>query len=116
MAKYNEEFKLTSNEVELIDHALGEQVNALSCGAAIRNHGDTLNYKVYKFNVRDIELIESAVRNWIGALLCSNSPSVAASAISENDGKIRQCEDLLGSLYNQKVWYGQVHHTGVPLG
>lgn len=115
MAKYNEEFKLTSNEVELIDHALGEQVGALSCGTALKGRGDAPDYKVYKFNLRDIELIESAVRNWIGALLRSNSPSTAA-AIGENDSKIRQCEDLLGSLYNQKVWYSQVHPTGVPLG
>jgi hypothetical protein len=115
MAKYNEEFKLTTNEIELIDYALGERINALSCGSMSRISNDTTNDKVYKLNIRDVELIENAVRDRISALSrIYLSPS--AYFFTENDGKIRQFEELLGTLFNQKVWYSQVHHTGVPLG
>jgi hypothetical protein len=115
MTKYNEEFKLTAHDIELIDYALGEQHTLLSCGAALTGSGEASDYKVYKLNIRDIELIENAVRDRISALSQINlSPSVPV--FKENDGRIRQFEELLGTLYNQKVWYSQVHHTGVPLG
>lgn len=115
MAAYNEDFRLTLHDIELIDCALGERINALSYGAGLRDNLDASDYSLCKFNRRDIELIENAVRDRLAVLTPINlSPSAGHDRV--NDSQIKQYEELLGTLYNQKVWYSQVHHTGVPLG
>jgi hypothetical protein len=69
----------------------------------------------FKLNLRDIELIEHALHEQINLLAHVNLVGSGAGA-AENDLKIRQYHEVLGKLHNQKIWYGQMHHTGVPLG
>jgi hypothetical protein len=69
----------------------------------------------FKLNTKDIALIEEALREEVAILAHENFTFVAGSA-KANDRKIHALEELLGKLHNQKIWYGQVHHTGVPLG
>ncbi|MGH8499470.1 MAG: hypothetical protein ACRERV_11790 [Methylococcales bacterium] len=39
------------------------------------------------------------------------------SAIESKDKKLKQVNELLGKIYNQKIFYSQIHcHEGVPLG
>lgn len=71
--------------------------------------------ETFKLNLRDIELIEQAVRKQI-SVLASINLGAAAENDAENDGKIREYQELLGKLHNQKIWYGQIHRSGVPLG
>jgi len=69
----------------------------------------------FKLNVRDIELIEHALHEQIHELAHANLTPGAGGA-TQNDEKIREYQQVLGKLHNQKIWYGQVHQTGVPLG
>jgi len=69
----------------------------------------------FKLNVRDIELIEQALRaqlsNLAGLNLLENTKNHEG-----NDRLIAEINSLLGKLSNQKIYYGQVNRTGVPLG
>ena len=78
MSTYNEMFKLTLKDVDLIERALRQQISHLS-------------------------LLEAATRH--------KEPEAA-----DNHYKIIELMHVLGNLHNQKIWYGQKHHTGVPLG
>lgn len=69
----------------------------------------------FKLNLRDIELIEHALHDQINLLAHANLVGGGAATV-ENEQKIRQYHEVLGKLHNQKIWYGQMHHTGVPLG
>ncbi len=76
------------------------------------------HYKdTFKFNVKDIELIEEALRNEIHTL--SNhmqmSAEIGSTGVQQFEDKIKELHQLLGKIHNQKIWYGQVHHTGVPI-
>jgi len=68
----------------------------------------------FKLNTKDIALIEDALRVQIAELAHENFTFIAGNA-QANDRKIHVLQDLLGKLHNQKIWYGQVHRTGVPL-
>ncbi|MGH7888785.1 MAG: hypothetical protein ACREPG_13060 [Candidatus Binatia bacterium] len=67
----------------------------------------------FNFQMRDIELIENAIRNEISRV-------AALSAINgsvETDASLaRELNQLLAKIYHQKVFYSQVHNTGVPGG
>lgn len=76
MGKYNENFTLNPKEIDLIEHALREQIARLSAAS--------------------LGGVDAEVR--------------------ENERLIGELHTLLGKLHNKKVWYGQVHPTGVPLG
>lgn len=69
----------------------------------------------FKLNLKDIELIEHALHEQINLLAHANLVSGGAET-AENEQKIRQYHEVLGKLHNQKIWYGQMHHTGVSLG
>ena len=70
--------------------------------------------KSFQLSIRQIDLVEEALRERIGILahvvLASGDESRA------NDSLIRELSDLLGSLHNQKIFYSQVNRTGVPGG
>lgn len=72
----------------------------------------------FELNVKDLELIEEALRNEISALSqrMSAVAGTESSSTEQLEGKIKQLHELLGKIHNQKIWYGQVHHTGVPIG
>lgn len=75
--------------------------------------------EVFRLNTRDIALIEQAVREQIGVFSRAQRLATVLGVRSEDENaetRIRELNGLLGKLHNQKVWYGQVHHTGVPLG
>ena len=42
--------------------------------------------------------------------------ALALAATIANHNKIFELMEVMGTLSNQKIWYGQIHHTGVPLG
>ena len=122
MSKYNNQFKLESAEKEQIERVLSKEFHGASSRNALqkRQELEALMGRlreqegIFTLNVRDVDLIEESVRAQIHTLSQENlsgSPEVARA----NKGRIMELEQLLGTLHNQKVWYGQVHHTGVPL-
>jgi hypothetical protein len=68
----------------------------------------------FKLSVKDIELIERALRSHIQVLAQAHLAGTDRAA--EADEVIRDYQEVLGKLHNQKIWYGQTHATGVPLG
>ncbi|MBL8474469.1 MAG: hypothetical protein B7Z51_04905 [Methyloversatilis sp. 12-65-5] len=74
--------------------------------------------KSFQLTIHQIDLIEEAVRERIGILahvvLASGDANCEESRA--NDDQIRELNELLGSLHNQKIFYSQVNRTGVPGG
>lgn len=71
--------------------------------------------KQFQLTVKDVDLIERAVRHQIRHLAHSEASIQNEESIANHD-KIVELMTVLGTFHNQKIWYGQVHHTGVPLG
>ena len=71
--------------------------------------------KNFKLSIKDVDLIERSMRSQISHLAVTET-SAQTHESKENHKKIVELMDVLGTLHNQKVWYGQVHNTGVPLG
>ncbi|MDD5460307.1 MAG: hypothetical protein PHG00_01540 [Methylococcales bacterium] len=73
--------------------------------------------EMFKLTLKDVDLIERAVRQQI-TLLSSMEASAQYKQpkAAANHKKIIELMHVLGNLHNQKIWYGQKHHTGVPLG
>lgn len=69
----------------------------------------------FDLSIKDVELIESSIRCQI-SLLAQTEASPQSSEAAANHYKIIELMTVLGSLHNQKIWYGQTRHTGVPLG
>jgi len=69
--------------------------------------------KDFELNVDDIELIEHALgkqlsrlsENRLTLVQSTIKPEHEISSVQEIDEKIKQINDLLGRLYNQKIWY-----------
>ncbi|MDP3873477.1 MAG: hypothetical protein ABIF28_10505 [Pseudomonadota bacterium] len=74
--------------------------------------------KSFQLTIQQIDLIEEAVRERIGNLAHVVLASADASTEESraNDDQIRDLNELLGSLHNQKIFYSQVNRTGVPGG
>ena len=88
----------------------------------------------FSFNPKDIALIEEGLRalsehhdtimmiSQATLVKCSRFIDDAETAdqsavIESKEGKIREVNELLGKIYNQKIFYSQTHeHEGVPLG
>ncbi len=74
------------------------------------------NYnKTFELSVKEIDLIECSIRSQISQFsrLGATEPQ---SESTDNHKRIIELMHVMGTLHNQKIWYGQVHHTGVPLG
>lgn len=71
----------------------------------------------FKLTVKDVELIEAALRNEIGALTrrVHLHPDSTSTGDPDREDRIKQLHQVLGKIHTQKVWYGQAHQTGVPL-
>jgi hypothetical protein len=74
----------------------------------------------FQLSVQDIELIEKALRNEIshltGQIHLPDEPAPQATGMMKAcDENIRMIHQVLGKLHNQKIWYGQVNSTGVPI-
>ena len=71
--------------------------------------------KKFELSIKDVDLIERSMRYQISHL--SRTEALEKTQVSiENHNKIIELMNVLGTLHNQKIWYGQTHHTGVPLG
>ena len=71
--------------------------------------------KQFELSIKDIDLIEQAMRYQISNLARTEA-SLQSPESTANHNKIIEIMTVLGTLHNQKIWYGQIHHTGVPLG
>jgi len=73
--------------------------------------------EIFKLTLKDVDLIERAVRHQTShlSLLEANNHHKATGA-ADNHMKVIELMPVLGNFHNQKIWYGQKHHTSVPLG
>jgi hypothetical protein len=73
--------------------------------------------EMFKLTLKEVDLIERAARQKIGPLsrLEASTQYQEPEAV-EIHKKIIELMHVLGNLHNQKIWYGQKYHTGVPLG
>ncbi len=71
--------------------------------------------KSFELSIKDIDLIERSMRYQISHLARTEA-SVQTLESIENHNKIIELMNVLSTFHNQKIWYGQTHHTGVPLG
>ena len=75
----------------------------------------------FSFNPKDIELIEQGLRTLsenfdvLGDI--KNGASLGSDTVKAKDTKLKQINQVLGKIHNQKIFYSQTHpHKGVPLG
>ena len=71
--------------------------------------------KQFELSIKDIDLIERSLRFQISHLSHTETSHQTKESI-ENHNKIIELMGVLSTFHNQKIWYGQIHHTGVPLG
>jgi len=71
--------------------------------------------KEFELSIKDVDLIERSMRFQISHLARTESLAQTHESI-ENHKKIVELMNVLSTFHNQKIWYGQTHHTGVPLG
>ena len=71
--------------------------------------------KQFELSIKDVDLIERSIRFQISDLARTET-STQTHESRENHKKIVELMNVLSTLHNQKIWYGQTHHTGVPLG
>jgi len=72
--------------------------------------------EMFKLSLKDVDLIERAVRQQIAYLSrLDSSAQYEESDAADNHKKIVELIHLLGNLHNQKTGYGQKLHAGVPL-
>ncbi len=69
----------------------------------------------FKLSIKDIDLIESSVRSQIRQFALSDTFDRAPQD-PDHHSQIIELMDVLSTLHNQKIWYGETHHTGTPLG
>jgi hypothetical protein len=75
----------------------------------------------FSFNPKDIALIEEGLRTLSEhhdtIMMIRDGEGANSGAIECKDKKLKQVNELLGKIYNQKIFYSQTHnHDGVPLG
>lgn len=69
--------------------------------------------KEFELDLNDIEIIETALgkqltrlsENRLTLVQSTIKPEHEISSVTEIDEKIREINDLLGRLHNQKIWY-----------
>jgi hypothetical protein len=71
--------------------------------------------EMFKLSIKEVDLIECSIRSQISQISRLNAIDTHGEAI-DNYKKIIELMHVMGTLHNQKIWYGQVHHTGMPLG
>lgn len=75
----------------------------------------------FSFNPKDIALIEEGLRTLSEhhdtIMMFGDGESLDQAALETKDKKLKKVNELLGKIYNQKIFYSQTHrHDGVPLG
>ena len=71
--------------------------------------------KQFELSIKDIDLIERSLRLQISQLARTETLEKTQQSI-ENHNKIIELMGVLSTFHNQKIWYGQTHQTGIPLG
>lgn len=72
------------------------------------------NYReTFRLELRDIELIENALR---GELSRVAMPALESVARESEHLQVKEINQLLAKIYHQKVFYSQMRKTGVPGG
>ena len=71
--------------------------------------------KQFELSIKDIDLIERSLRFQISHLASTENSAQTKESI-ESHNKIIELMSVLGTFHNQKIWYAQTHHTGIPLG
>ena len=66
----------------------------------------------FRLSINDLELIERAIRVEI-SMHALVEPEHADFEVARQ--KTRELNEVLGKLFNQKVFYSQVNPTGVPV-
>jgi hypothetical protein len=66
----------------------------------------------FRLSINDLELIERAIRVEI-SMHALVEPEHADFEVARQ--KSRELDEVLGKLFNQKVFYSQVNPTGVPV-
>jgi len=67
----------------------------------------------FRFQIRDIELIENALRNELSRIA---TLSDWREREHQETLRARELNQLLAKIYHQKVIYSQVRATGIPSG
>ncbi len=67
----------------------------------------------FLFQIRDIEIIETALRGELSRL---SAHTLVGSADLPARTAAREINALLAKIYHQKIFYSQVRLTGVPGG
>ena len=70
--------------------------------------------KQFTLSLKDVDLIERSMRFQISHLSRTETLEKNKESI-ENHNKIIELMTVLGTFHNQKIWYGQAHHTGIPI-
>lgn len=75
----------------------------------------------FSFNPRDIELIELGLRtlseHYDVFVDLKKGATLESDCVKAKDHKLKQINEVLGKIHNQKIFYSQTHpHKGVPLG
>ena len=70
--------------------------------------------KEFALHMRDIDLIETALRGELSR--CATKTLMNDSAAPANSERVKEINLLLAKIYHQKVFYSQVHSTGIPGG
>lgn len=74
------------------------------------------NYnKIFELSIKGVDLIECSIRTQLSQFSRLGTTDTHSEA-TDNHKRIIELMHVMGTLHNQKIWYGQVHHTGVPLG
>ena len=71
--------------------------------------------KKFELSIKDVDLIERSMRFQISHLSYTETSYQTKESI-ENHDRIIELMSVLSTLHNQKIWYAQIHRTGVPLG
>lgn len=72
------------------------------------------NYReTFRLELRDIELIENALRGELSRVVM---PALEAVAREREHLQVKEINQLLAKIYHQKVFYSQMRKTGVPGG
>lgn len=70
--------------------------------------------KSFELDLRDIELIESAIRSEIAEH--AKHVLIGAKTHDHRTHRVRELHQVLAKIFDQKIFYSQVNSTGVPGG
>ena len=70
----------------------------------------------FKLNTNDIQLIEDVLRQHVAENLKFQSDKEDAHQLEDSPERVKQIQNLLGKLHNQKSFYSLVNTTGYPIG